>query len=175
MVVAFSSLATICGECSTIHSPPALFFFFFLGGDRDVWVVEVSFRTLIPLFMQGSVHSGSASWDDCERMFPDKLGVSSFPHRFPHYARTAALSAYSDSAGSRVCACLGVTYHLHFWQNDRGILRATAVTCGWNGQRIRASTKSQIWRREFSCRSCRDSNSQSFDHESGVLTIKLSR
>ena len=27
-VVAFSSLARIWGQCSTIHSPPALFFFF---------------------------------------------------------------------------------------------------------------------------------------------------
>ena len=25
-------------------------------------------------------------------------------------------------------ACLDVTCHLHFWQNDRGLLRATAVT-----------------------------------------------
>ena len=25
-------------------------------------------------------------------------------------------------------ACLGVNYHLHFWQNDRGLLRATAIT-----------------------------------------------
>ena len=25
-------------------------------------------------------------------------------------------------------ACLAVTCHLHFWQNDRGLLRATAVT-----------------------------------------------
>ena len=30
VVVAFSWLAQILGECSTIHSPPALFFFFFL-------------------------------------------------------------------------------------------------------------------------------------------------
>ena len=29
VVVAFSSLARIVGECSTIHSLPALFFFFF--------------------------------------------------------------------------------------------------------------------------------------------------
>ena len=29
VVVAFSSRARILGECSTIHSPPALFFFFF--------------------------------------------------------------------------------------------------------------------------------------------------
>ena len=25
--------------------------------------------------------------------------------------------------------------HLHFWQNDRDLLRATAVTRGWNGYR----------------------------------------
>ena len=30
-------------------------------------------------------------------------------------------------------ACLAVTCHLHFWQNDRDFLRATAVTRGWNG------------------------------------------
>ena len=32
-------------------------------------------------------------------------------------------------------ACLAVTWHLHFWQNDRDFLRATAVTRGWNGYR----------------------------------------
>ena len=32
--------------------------------------------------------------------------------------------------GSRVYACLGVTCHLHFWQNDRGLLRDTAVNTG---------------------------------------------
>ena len=33
----------------------------------------------------------------------------------------------------KVHACLAVTCHLRFWQNDRGLLRATAVTRGWNG------------------------------------------
>ena len=33
----------------------------------------------------------------------------------------------------KVYACLAVTCHLHFWQNDRDLLRATAVTQGWNG------------------------------------------
>ena len=32
-------------------------------------------------------------------------------------------------------ACLTVTWHLHFWQNNRDLLRATAVTRGWNGYR----------------------------------------
>ena len=69
--MAFLSLARILGECSTIHSSPALSFFF-------------SSRMPIPLFMPGSVHSGSASRDDCGRMFPDKLCMSSFLDRSPH-------------------------------------------------------------------------------------------
>ena len=35
----------------------------------------------------------------------------------------------------KVYACLAVTCHLHFWQNDRDLSRATAVTRGWNGYR----------------------------------------
>ena len=89
--------------------------------------MEISSRTLLPLFRPGSVHSGSASWNHFGRLFPDELRVSSFPDRFPHYAWTAALPAHSDLVGSRVYACLGVTCHLHFWQIDRGPLHATAV------------------------------------------------
>ena len=33
----------------------------------------------------------------------------------------------------KVYACLAVTCHLHFWQNDRDLLRATAVTWGGGG------------------------------------------
>ena len=35
----------------------------------------------------------------------------------------------------RVHVCLAVTCLLHFWQNGRDLLRATAVTRGWNGYR----------------------------------------
>ena len=98
--------------------------------------------TLIPLFMPGSIHSGSASRDDCGRMFPDKLRVSSFPDRFPQYAWTAAQLSHSEIVGSRLYAFLGVTCHLHLWQYDRGLLRASAVTFGWNWHRIRVSTLS---------------------------------
>ena len=38
--------------------PACAFLYFFL--------VEISLRTLFPLFRPGSVHSGSASWDDCD-------------------------------------------------------------------------------------------------------------
>ena len=78
--VAFSSLARTLGECSTIHSPPELFYYFKL---------DINSRTLIPPFSPGSVHKSSASSDDCDRVLPDELRVSSFPDRFPHYAWTA--------------------------------------------------------------------------------------
>ena len=86
-----------------------------------------------------------------------------------------SLAAHSNFGGSWLYVCLGITRHLHFWQNDRGLLRATAVTRGWNGHRICVSTQSRLWRRKFVRRFCWDSNSQPFDHESGALTNKLSR
>ena len=35
----------------------------------------------------------------------------------------------------KMYVCLPVTCHLHFWQNDRDLLRANAVTWGWNRYR----------------------------------------
>ena len=61
----------------------------------------------------------------------------------PH--ETAAISAqvlctpynhapchFMQSHIRKVYACLAVTCHLHFWQNDRDLLLATVVTQGWN-------------------------------------------
>ena len=40
---------------------------------------------------------------------------------------------------SKVYACLGVTCHLHFWQNDRDLLHhIAAVTLGWKGYRSKS-------------------------------------
>ena len=64
----------------------------------------------------------------------------------PH--ETAAISAqvlytpynhapchFMQSHIRKVYVCLAVTCHLHLWQNDLDLLRATAVTRGWNGYR----------------------------------------
>ena len=78
--------------------------------------VEISSRTLIPHLRPGSVHSGSAGWDDRCRMFPNMLRVSSYPDRFRHYAWTAAQSAHSDFVGSRMYACLGTgVFYMPLW------------------------------------------------------------
>ena len=42
---------------------------------------------------------------------------------------------FMQSHISKIHAYLAVTCHLHFWQHDQGLLRATAVTRGWNGYR----------------------------------------
>ena len=44
---------------------------------------KLDMESPIPLFKPGSVHIGSASWDDCGRAFPDELRVSSFPWKLP--------------------------------------------------------------------------------------------
>ena len=45
---------------------------------------------------------------------------------------------------SRAYACLGETYHLHFWQNDWGRLCAIVVTWGWKRP---ADRKCEPWTR----------------------------
>ena len=69
MVVAFSSLARFFRIMFDHRFPACAFFFFFFE--------EIISRTLIPLFRPGSVHSGSASWDNCGWAFPNELRVSS--------------------------------------------------------------------------------------------------
>ena len=39
---------------------------------------EISWHSSIPLFRPGSVHGGSASWDDCGQASPDESHVSLF-------------------------------------------------------------------------------------------------
>ena len=132
-----TSLARILGERSTIDSPPALFCL------KKKKKMEISSCTLIPLFRPRSVHSGSASWDDCGR---ECSPTSCVWARFLIGSKTVPGQRHSqltpNFVRSRLYAWLGVTYHLHFRQNDRGLLRATAVTRGWNGHRIGVSTES---------------------------------
>ena len=103
----------------------------------------------------------------------------------PH--ETAAISAqvlctpynhapchFMQSHIRKVYACLAVTCHLHFWQNDRDLLCATAVTRGWNGYRNTNQHRKSTREKKFSCRSSRDSNPRPFNHESSALTTELS-
>ena len=64
---------------------------------------------------------------------------------------TAAVSAgfvytiqpchFMQSQICKVHACLAVTCHLHFSQNDHDLLCATVVTWGWNGYQNKSAPK----------------------------------
>ena len=47
------------------------------------------------------------------------------------YIQPCTMSLH-ESHIRKMYACSAVTCHLHFWQNDQGLLCATAVTWGWN-------------------------------------------
>ena len=49
--------------------------------------------------------------------------------------RTSLQSHFIPSHVCAVHACLAVTCHLHLSKNDQDLLRATALTRGWNGYR----------------------------------------
>ena len=75
------------GECSTVHPPACASFFF------SPFLFEVGVRQFHSLGQDQSTVA-HLSRDDRGRVFPDELRVSSFPDRFPHYARTAAVSPH---------------------------------------------------------------------------------
>ena len=51
------------------------------------------------------------------------------------------MSLHSNRHTYRVRVCLAITCHLHIWQNDRDLLRATVVTLGWNGYRNKSQQR----------------------------------
>ena len=74
-----------------------------------------------------------------------------------------------------VHACLAVTCHLHLWQNDRDLLRATAVTRGsGTDTEIKVSTESRPRRRKIFPAAPAGILTRPFNHESGALTTELS-
>ena len=59
-----------------------------------------------------------------------RLGAFCVHHTTMHMSRH-----FRQSYTRRLHACLAATCHLHFWQNDRDLLRATAETREWSGHR----------------------------------------
>ena len=49
-----------------------------------------------------------------------------------NHAPVYSITSCEATCIRRLHMCLDVTCHLRFWQNDRDLLRATAVTRGWN-------------------------------------------
>ena len=128
-----ASLAMILGVGWTIRSSPAVYIFFSYGD----YLAHTNSILLAKISPQG--------FSELTRLWPsvpcrvayELVFLSSW---FLHYTWTAS-SAHSDFDGSKMYACFDVSSYLHFWQNDRGLIRATAVTRGWNGHQLRVSKK----------------------------------
>ena len=85
-----------------------------------------------------------------------------------------ALCHFMQSHIRRVYACLAVTCHLHFWQNDRDLLRATVVTWGWNGYRNKSQHRKSTLEKKILPPLQQGFEPATFQSESGTLTTELS-
>ena len=63
-------------------------------------------------------------------LVPDETAAVSV--RSVHHTTVHHIASLHASHVRRVYACLSVICHLHVWQHDRGLLRATAVTPFWS-------------------------------------------
>ena len=90
-----------------------------------------------------------------------------------HYTTTHHVTSCKLSHIRKVHACLAVTYHLHFCQNDRSFTCYCDNT-GVERQPKRVNTERSVNRRTFSRRCSTDSNPRPFNHEPGALTTELS-
>ena len=67
------------------------------------------------------------------------------------------------------------TCPLHFWQNERDLLGATAVIRGWNGYRNKSQHRNLTLEKKIPQRTCLDSNPRRFDHESSAVPLSYHR
>ena len=90
----------------------------------------------------GSVHSGSASWDDCGRVFNDELIVSSSSTVIGSHTMPGQYSQPTPTSfESRVYTRLTVTCGLHLSAEWPGSFTCHCGNTGWNGHRIGVITK----------------------------------
>ena len=68
---------------------------------------------------------------------------------FTAYNNTPVSSVTLFEATYAGCMCVAVTCHLHFWQNERDLLDATAVTRGWDGYRNKSQHRKLSLEKEF--------------------------
>ena len=94
--------------------------------------VKISSRTLTSLFIPGSVHSGSARWDDCGRMFSEKLLMSSFLQLVSNWILTHCERHRVTSGHSRLGVKKWQIYFSRFVSFDKFLPRRRI----WFGTRL---------------------------------------
>ena len=71
-----------------------------------------------------------------------------------------------------VHVCIAVTGYLHFWQNDRDLLHATAVTRGWNEHRNKSQHRKQTLDKKILHPFLHALEPGTLDHEPSALTTE---
>ena len=95
----------------------------------ELWISTKVVTALFSCYMAGAIKNCCC------------LGTSSV------YTTQPCTSLQCHFIWSHICwmhVCLAVTCHLHFWQNDWDLLRAAAVTRGWNGYRNKSQHRKLI-------------------------------
>ena len=138
MVMAFSLLARTLKESLTKFPVCA---FFFLKW-RSAWMYQFhsSGQDQCTVAQRAEMTVNECSLMSCM--------WAHFPDRFPHHTWTAQ-SVHSNSVGSWVYVWLGVTCHLHFWQNDRSLLDAAAII--WVERTLCESQDKELTREKKIC------------------------
>ena len=89
----------------------------------------------------------------------------------PHHTTMHHVTSLHAKLHTYGASCLAVTCHLHALQNDRDLLRATAITRGWNGYPNQAQhRKLTLEEQNSSAATAQESNPSPFQHESGART-----
>ena len=92
------------------------------------------------------------------------------------YKLAAVYNVTSRKATYVGCVCVSCKpCHLHFWQNDRDLLRATAVTQGCKGYRNKGQHIKLTMEKKIIPLLLLGSNPGPFDHESGALSLSYTR
>ena len=87
---------------------------------------------------------------------------------------TNAEARFNKSHIRKVYACLAVTCHLHFWQNDRDFLRVTVVTRGWNGYRNKSQHRKSTLEKKILPPLLQGFEPATFQSRGDALTTELS-
>ena len=126
-----------------------------LGGKFDqsfpAWG-DISSRAPVPLFGlgPGSFQSGSAETTMAERWLTSCVWA-----RYPDWLSKQLSQLNPTSLGHEYNVCVfRCNLPLHFWQDDRFFLRATAVTRKWKRTPNTSHHRNYLFGRKFSRRSC---------------------
>ena len=97
------------------------------------------------------------------------------PYTPYNHAPVYSILLFGTTIVGCVRVCFAVTFHLHFWQNDRGLLRAHAVSSGWKGYRNKSQHRKLTLEEKSLPSLLPGLEPRPFDHESDAVSLNYTR